>query len=235
LVPNPYAPPGAPERAPAPASGGGDPSVVSAVRSTAVLGWAMLGAIALEMSFAWVISAIDFTYIAELQARTVRPWAVSAEKALAWGAMPFRWAAIVMFFVWIYRAASNVRALGRTEMTISPGWCVGWFFIPFANLFMPARAMGEIATASAEDERASRPPAVIAWWIFYVSSSTMQSLHAVVRKGVDLAALVLYDATRNLLATGALVGLFLTVRFIGRGQRYWAHRAASSPGDGTYE
>ena len=28
-------------------------------------------------------------------------------------------------------------------MTISAGWAIGWFFVPFANLVMPYQAMKE--------------------------------------------------------------------------------------------
>lgn len=54
----------------------------------------------------------------------------------------------VFVSVWIHRAASNLRGLGRYGMAFSPAGCVGWFFVPFANLWKPAQAMGEIWRAS---------------------------------------------------------------------------------------
>ncbi len=44
---------------------------------------------------------------------------------------------IVLFVIWCYRANANARALGATGMTYTPGWSVGWWFIPFANLIVP--------------------------------------------------------------------------------------------------
>ncbi|GGA84503.1 hypothetical protein GCM10011521_23630 [Arenimonas soli] len=56
-----------------------------------------------------------------------------------------------LFFIigrWIYCAAWNIRHLGGLRLQITPGWAVGWYFVPFANLVMPYRAMKEIWLAS---------------------------------------------------------------------------------------
>ena len=55
---------------------------------------------------------------------------------------------IVLYCVWVYRANKNARALGALGMKHTPGWCVGWFFVPIANLFMPYQAVREIYQAS---------------------------------------------------------------------------------------
>src|ERR1700754_3506800 len=51
---------------------------------------------------------------------------------------------IIVFAVWIHRANRNARALGAVGMRFSPGWAVGWFFVPIANLWKPYQAMKEI-------------------------------------------------------------------------------------------
>jgi hypothetical protein len=76
----------------------------------------------------------------------------------------------VLFCVWIYRANRNARALGAEGMRFSPGWCVGWFFIPFMNLFKPCQAVQEIWKASnpqadAHSWAAAPGSALVgAWW-----------------------------------------------------------------------
>lgn len=67
---------------------------------------------------------------------------------------------------WIHRAAGNARALGATGLEFTPGWAVGWYFIPILNLWKPYRAMKEIWQASANpaDWRLERPPALLRWW-----------------------------------------------------------------------
>jgi hypothetical protein len=46
-------------------------------------------------------------------------------------------ATVVVFAIFLRRANSNARALGAWSMRFTPGWVVGWFFVPIANLFMP--------------------------------------------------------------------------------------------------
>lgn len=58
-------------------------------------------------------------------------------------------AAIVFVCMWFYRAHLNNHLAGINYLTYSPGWCVGWFFIPFVQLVMPFITTREIWRASA--------------------------------------------------------------------------------------
>lgn len=76
---------------------------------------------------------------------------------------------VVLFCCWFFRANANARALGAQGMSITPGWSVGWWFIPIANLFKPYEAAHEIYRASdpdrgPEDWRLTPKPALINWW-----------------------------------------------------------------------
>jgi uncharacterized protein DUF4328 len=68
--------------------------------------------------------------------------------------------------IWIYSAARNVRALGARGLNTSPGWAVGWFFVPFMSLFKPFQAMDEIDQASAAPTAwgSQRTTALLRWW-----------------------------------------------------------------------
>lgn len=50
----------------------------------------------------------------------------------------------ICFGMLLYRFAVNARAIGFTGFSYSPGWCVGWFFVPFAHLIMPYKANVEV-------------------------------------------------------------------------------------------
>lgn len=65
---------------------------------------------------------------------------------------------VVMFSIWIHRANRNARALGAERMQFTPGWCVGWFFVPIMNLFRPYQAVKEIWKASDPDWQQGREP-----------------------------------------------------------------------------
>jgi len=50
----------------------------------------------------------------------------------------------VFFCIWIYNANEIAGSISQTKMQFTPGWAVGWFFIPLMNLVMPYRVMTEI-------------------------------------------------------------------------------------------
>jgi len=81
---------------------------------------------------------------------------------------------IVLFCIWIYRANYNARQLGAADMKFSPGWAVGWYFIPIANLWKPYQAMCEIWQASANPaywQQQTRGSILQVWWAFFLLSN----------------------------------------------------------------
>ena len=107
----------------------------------------------------------------------------------------------IAFLVWMNRAAKNARVLvpdARFEFT--PGWCVGWWFVPFANLIKPFHAMKEIYQASQLANEARDPagysavlaaipvPAVLQlWWGAWVASTIVDRVTSKVESlGADL-------------------------------------------------
>ncbi|HET7664389.1 MAG TPA: DUF4328 domain-containing protein [Rhodanobacteraceae bacterium] len=99
----------------------------------------------------------------------------------------------VLFAMWIYRAASNARALGAKDMTFTPGWAVGYYFIPILCLWYPYQAMKEIWKASkAPDawEAAKRGSVLPWWWLFYLLSGIFGYIVLMVAKAAhDLDSL----------------------------------------------
>lgn len=87
---------------------------------------------------------------------------------------------IVFFLVWEYRAFSNLPALQSRHQEFSPGWAVGWWFVPFANLVKPYQAMSELWNESDPDfdlelgflSSSSSAPRIINWWwaLFIISN-----------------------------------------------------------------
>lgn len=56
-----------------------------------------------------------------------------------------------VFCMLMYRCAKNARSLGFDWLDYTPGWVVGWFFVPFAHLWMPYKAVGEVWQTSLVD------------------------------------------------------------------------------------
>jgi len=64
-------------------------------------------------------------------------------------------------------------------MKYSPGWSVGWFFVPIANLFMPYWVLKEICQVSSPSShgrwrQAIVSPVVSLWWLVGVLSGTIR-------------------------------------------------------------
>ncbi len=51
---------------------------------------------------------------------------------------------LILFIIWMWRAAKNNEALGRTHPRFGPGWSIGGWFIPFANLVIPVLIMQDL-------------------------------------------------------------------------------------------
>lgn len=75
---------------------------------------------------------------------------------------------------WIYVACANARDLAAGPMKFSPGWSIGWYFVPFLSLWKPYQAMKEIwrVSANPRDPHAEPDPGLLAsWWFFYIMAS----------------------------------------------------------------
>ncbi|HWT11519.1 MAG TPA: DUF4328 domain-containing protein [Allosphingosinicella sp.] len=82
-------------------------------------------------------------------------------------------AAAILTLRWIYVANANAHALGASDMMVSPGWAVGWFFVPLMNLAMPFIAVREMWKASANPrdwQMQPTPAAIPAWWALWLVS-----------------------------------------------------------------
>ncbi len=143
--------------------------------------------------------------------------------------------AAVAFRMWLYRAVANNHALGADELRFSPGWAVGWWFIPLANLVRPVQIVAE--TWRAADPDASRSTAetrshvrasvvVIAWWLLYLLGNVVAlferwaSGHSLTQlRGateLDIASLVVLSAAAGMAIT---IVLLLTRREGARARR----------------
>jgi hypothetical protein len=84
----------------------------------------------------------------------------------------------VLFLRWTYLASVNARELSGSSMDFTPGWAVGWYFVPVATLWKPYQALKEIFRASDPDcaddwRQASHPDVLPLWWTFWISSNLL--------------------------------------------------------------
>ena len=93
----------------------------------------------------------------------------------------------ICFLVWTYRLNRNLQALGVAGLQFSPGWAVGYFFIPVISLWRPYQIFREIWQASdpGPAPRSGRawqniaPPALLGfWWVIWMITNIVDRLSA---------------------------------------------------------
>jgi hypothetical protein len=83
---------------------------------------------------------------------------------------------VAIFGMWIHRAANNARSFGATGFKITPGWAVGWYFVPIAQLWKPYQAMSEIWRASRNPRGWQNDGAgefLGWWWAIWIVSTVL--------------------------------------------------------------
>ena len=76
---------------------------------------------------------------------------------------------------WIYRTNSNAQAWSST-MGVSPGWNVGFFFIPIANLWKPFQGVRETWEASQSGPDFLVPGWMRWWWGCWLATSILGNI-----------------------------------------------------------
>jgi hypothetical protein len=142
-------------------------------------------------------------------------------------------ASFVLVGRWIYRASANAHALSG-EMTISPGWAVGWYFIPIANLFKPYQAMREIWMAShfRGDWRGEPSPSLLTgWWGLWIVVNILDNISMRLGARDEEGAIVGLTTTFDLVAGVLNVALCLILITL---MRQVARAQATAPYEETF-
>lgn len=145
--------------------------------------------------------------------------------------------AIVMLLVcyvvvgmWIHRASANAHSISD-EMTDSPGWAVGWYFVPIMNLFKPYQTMREIWLAShlKGNWHAEPAPGLLGWWWgLWIVSNILGNISFQIAIRADSAVpsreAMLFDLVSAAVMVPACVILIVIMRAIARAQDHARHQ-----------
>lgn len=187
------------------------------------------------------ISCLSLYMVAELTYGLVLAWDYSTGPEFAdaltlriseVAALPMLAMLLICYVVvgmWIYRASANAHAISD-EMTISPGWAIGWYFVPIMNLFRPFQAMREIWMAShfKGNWHGEPAPAILGWWWgLWLASNILANISFRLALNAEPGQL---NQAALLDMAGATVALPLSLLLIGimrrivRAQSYAAHQ-----------
>jgi hypothetical protein len=113
--------------------------------------------------------------------------------------------------LWIYRAARNIRAAGARGLENTPGWTVGWYFVPFMSLFKPFGAMVEIwnGSLSPEQWKTLPVPGLLRWWwglwlatnAFGWSASVIAKSAKTIPSLISLTQFQMFDSAMDIAST----------------------------------
>ena len=150
----------------------------------------------------------------------------------------------IAFFMWIHRVHRNLPSLHVLGLRFSPGWAVGWFFVPIFSLFRPFQVVSEIWKASdpsihKEDgtvwKNAASSPIIGWWWAFFLISNFVSYIATRLGfQGEELADLLAgsyaYIASECIDIVGLVIAISLVMAIDQRQERQYkliAERAIS--------
>lgn len=121
---------------------------------------------------------------------------------------------MLLVSLWTFRAMNNLHLAKSPHVRMPPGWAVGWYFIPVANLWLPFRGMQEIwrGSRAMAGQPLTLDGAMRWWWALWVVAYTLPGISAQLESRLtgssrenagllfDLLASVLY-----ILCTGLLL------------------------------
>lgn len=145
------------------------------------------------MRFTSLIGVLSFEGVLNLAGLWIAAWAAALltadarlvslqdlpdDVAIVWGLIRIAQMAVpptltLTFSLWLYRAHRNLSAFGARGLRFTPGWAVGWLFVPIFWFFRPAQVMDEIWRASdpqwgrdADNSWRQRPGSLLVpmWW-----------------------------------------------------------------------
>ncbi|WP_052813595.1 DUF4328 domain-containing protein [Shewanella sp. cp20] len=124
----------------------------------------------------------------------------------------------VMILKWIYRANFNARQLGAEEMRFTPGWSIGYYFIPILCIWKPYQAMNEIWQASHDPDNWSLNDfnsSVSLWWLLWIVSNILgQAVYRFADKAEELQDFINANLVSQLSEVVSILLAFATLKLI---------------------
>lgn len=142
----------------------------------------------------------------------------------------------VLFLVWLHRAHTNLEALEARNLQFTPGWAVGWWFVPFANLVKPFQVVREVwwdSDPNIETERVflseslrSAPVYMGVWWATWLLSNIAANITARVYEPDTMSNVevggVLFMITGTLSVIAAVLAIMVVRDITGRQEARFA-------------
>ena len=133
-------------------------------------------------------------------------------------------ASFIVFLIWVYRTHKNLPYLHAEGLRFTPGWSVGWFFVPVMSLFRPYQVVSEKWKASKPKintsdntawKQSPSSPIVGWWWAFFLISNyvSMIAMRMLLR-GEELSDLLTATYAYMISDVIAIVWIIITILMV---------------------
>ncbi|MEM6556080.1 MAG: DUF4328 domain-containing protein [Pseudomonadota bacterium] len=186
---------------------------------TGLFNWAragLLGFIAAELLLVFAALFLIWWYLPSTNVQFSTPQLV----VISWTITIFGivqtvlfWFCVLLVSRFTYRAMKNLYTVGSSFPEMSPGWAVGWYFIPIANLWQPAKGMSQIYHGSHHSigEPVPSESRIALWWTCWILTNILANISVRTAGGFSNMTPGIvsfsFDAASSL--TGALSAVFL--------------------------
>jgi hypothetical protein len=199
--PNPYATPETLEAPPEPGPVHLPPGPFGPYRDNRLLARWLIGLLVFGILVQVARATVNFIYVltdwfgdADLAARIESAFALTGLTGLA---------CMIVFGVWIVRSSKNAWLIARrvhdstpgrrafrtmTLLDDTPGWAVGWYFVPIANFWKPYVAMRQIVRASTLKVGLANWLLPCWWTLWILAQFSDRATRIFARKGADWEA-----------------------------------------------
>ena len=133
---------------------------------------------------------------------------------------------VVSFLVWLRKASRNLTLIGIKTPEFTSGWVVGWWFIPFANLFKPYQVMRNVLLGSIHSNSEDSARLKLKWFWGLHLIGNMISWQAF--RATDLVTSNYVSIVGNLLLFAAGVLLVVYVTRVTSAQSEWYSSSVSN-------
>lgn len=126
------------------------------------------------------------------------------------------WVSKILFLFWISAVARNASAMSVFRFPMSPGWNVGWYFIPIANLVKPHEGMVNIFNASMNPavQYKKGNALITAWWLLFLGSHVFMRVSDRGIKKMETTEMEISEIVSTLnLTAGAMLSVVIAAVF----------------------
>lgn len=123
-----------------------------------------------------------------------------------------------VFLIWLHRSYRLAGQVLGQPMKYTPGWAVGYWFVPFLNLVRPYQVVKEIWSVLTKADANSKPLSLISWWwgAFLVSGLLGRLAASMMQNAADVDSLLSASAVTALSDALSAVAALLAIRLVQR-------------------